>query len=38
VVSVLIDDEVVASDKNLSRKKAEELCCEKACRTLQIQD
>lgn len=38
VVSVLIDDEVVASDKNLSRKKAEELCCEKACRTIQIQD
>ncbi|NBP05226.1 MAG: ribonuclease III [Bacteroidetes bacterium] len=38
VVSVLIDNQIVASDKNLSRKKAEELCCEKACRILQIQD
>jgi ribonuclease-3 len=38
VVSVLIDDQEVATNKNLSRKKAEELCCEKACKALQIQD
>lgn len=38
VLAVSIDDQVVATDKNLSRKKAEELCCEKACRALSIQD
>jgi dsRNA-specific ribonuclease len=38
VVSVIIDEQPVATNKNLNRKKAEELCCEKACRVLQIQD
>ncbi|MBM3399215.1 MAG: ribonuclease III [Bacteroidetes bacterium] len=37
VVSVLVDEQLIATDKNLSRKKAEELCCEKACRILNIQ-
>lgn len=38
VVSILIDEQNMATDRNLSRKRAEELCCEKVCRLLQITD
>lgn len=34
VVTLLIDDEPWFTEENHSRKKAEELCCEKACRKL----
>jgi ribonuclease-3 len=36
VLTMLMDDEDFITDKNRSRKKAEELCCEKACRMLGI--
>jgi ribonuclease-3 len=38
VVSIWIDEVEMAVEKNLSRKKAEERCCEKVCQKLQIQD
>lgn len=38
VLSLLLDDEVFVTDKNRTRKRAEELCCEKACRMLGIAD
>lgn len=37
-VTLLLDDEALVTDKNRSRKRAEELCCEKACRLLAITD
>jgi ribonuclease-3 len=37
VLTLLLDDEVLLMDKNRSRKRAEELCCEKACRQLGIE-
>lgn len=36
VVSLLIDGEVLVTEKNQNRKRAEELCCEKAVRMLEI--
>jgi ribonuclease-3 len=36
VLTLLMDGEVYITDSNRSRKKAEELCCEKACRMLSI--
>jgi ribonuclease III len=36
VLTLLFDDEVIVTDKNRTRKMAEELCCEKACRQLGI--
>jgi ribonuclease-3 len=36
VLSLIIDEEVLVTDKNRTRKMAEELCCEKACRLLNI--
>jgi ribonuclease-3 len=38
VLSIVIDEKTMATEKNLSRKRAEELCCEKVCRILEIQD
>lgn len=35
-VKLLIDDELWFTEINKSRKKAEELCCEKACRKLEL--
>lgn len=35
-VSLLIDEEVISTEKNVSRKKAEELCCLKATQQLEI--
>ncbi len=36
LVTLFIDEVETVVEKNMSRKKAEELCCEKACRMLQI--
>lgn len=36
VVSLIIDGEVLVTEKNQNRKRAEELCCEKAVRMLEI--
>lgn len=36
VVTMVVDDEQWFTEINKSRKKAEELCCEKACRKLEI--
>ena len=36
VVSLLIDGEILVTEKNQNRKRAEELCCEKAVRMLEI--
>jgi len=36
VLSLLMDGDIYVTDSNRSRKKAEELCCEKACRMLGI--
>lgn len=36
VLTLLLDDEALVTDKNRTRKQAEELCCEKACRILGI--
>jgi ribonuclease-3 len=36
LVTLFIDEVETVVEKNISRKKAEELCCEKACRMLQI--
>lgn len=36
VVTLHIDDEAWFTEENHSRKKAEELCCEKACRKLNL--
>lgn len=36
VVTLILDDCRKFTEKNNSRKRAEELCCEKACRLLQI--
>ncbi|MBL7812387.1 MAG: ribonuclease III family protein [Bacteroidetes bacterium] len=37
-VILIIEGEELVQEHNHSRKKAEELCCEKACRQLQIDD
>lgn len=37
-VTLLIDGEILVTDKNRSRRRAEELCCVKACRSLSIAD
>jgi ribonuclease-3 len=37
VLTLLMDGETYITDSNRSRKKAEELCCEKACRMLGIE-
>ncbi len=36
VVTLIIDETKKFTEKNTSRKRAEELCCEKACRLLEI--
>lgn len=36
VLTLLLDEEPVVTDRNRTRKMAEELCCEKACRLYQI--
>lgn len=36
ILTLELDGEALVTDKNRSRKKAEELCCEKACRMLEI--
>lgn len=36
VLTLLLDEEPFVTDKNRTRKNAEELCCEKACRMLGI--
>jgi dsRNA-specific ribonuclease len=35
-VSMSVDGEIWFVEENASRKKAEELCCEKACRRLDL--
>lgn len=37
-LSLTLDGDIFVTDKNRSRKKAEELCCEKACRMLEISE
>ncbi|MCC7298275.1 MAG: hypothetical protein IT244_08080, partial [Bacteroidia bacterium] len=36
IVTLVLDEEDYVTDKNRSRKRAEELCCEKACRQLEL--
>ena len=38
IVSMMVDDELWFSEVNKTRKKGEELCCEKACRKLELVD
>jgi ribonuclease-3 len=36
VVTLIVDEAKRFTEKNISRKRAEELCCEKACRVIEI--
>lgn len=37
IVTLQLDGEAFITDKNRNRKRAEELCCEKACRMLEME-